>query len=165
MSAALGRPAPAARRGHGGGPPHPLRPHAYASVLHSRRTDPEHIGNKSQRSWGICAAFAEEAAVDFEEEAAVAPVDAGEWVEIGIVGPPHGVIGEFKVQPLTDFPQERLEEPGARWLQAPVPKIGRQTPSPPEEVALEWGRRSIFKVRCLDEHLIVYFIEYTALPF
>jgi hypothetical protein len=41
---------------------------------------------------------------------------ADEWVEVGRVGPPHGVRGEMKVQPLTDFPEDRLGEPGARWV-------------------------------------------------
>lgn len=40
--------------------------------------------------------------------------DEEEWVEVGRVGPPHGVRGEFKVQPLTDFPEERLGTPGPR---------------------------------------------------
>ncbi len=40
-----------------------------------------------------------------------------EWVEIGKIGPPHGVRGEMKVQPLTDFPEDRLGEPGPRWVQ------------------------------------------------
>ena len=42
-----------------------------------------------------------------------------EWVEIGILRAPHGVRGEIKVQPLTDFPEDRLAEPGPRcgtWL-------------------------------------------------
>lgn len=39
-----------------------------------------------------------------------------EWVEIGRIGPPHGVRGEMKVQPLTDFPEDRLGEPGPRWV-------------------------------------------------
>ncbi|KAI7841346.1 hypothetical protein COHA_004964 [Chlorella ohadii] len=68
-----------------------------------------------------------------------------EWVEIGRVGPPHGVRGEFKVQPLTDFPEERLGMPGPRWLQAPAPKIGRRAAPEPEEFELEWGRMMISK--------------------
>lgn len=68
-----------------------------------------------------------------------------EWVEIGRIGPPHGVRGEMKVQPLTDFPEDRLGEPGPRWLQAPAPKIGRRKAPPPEEVELEWGRSMISK--------------------
>ena len=38
----------------------------------------------------------------------------GQWVEIGILRAPHGVRGEIKVQPLTDFPEDRLAEPGVR---------------------------------------------------
>jgi hypothetical protein len=37
-----------------------------------------------------------------------------EFVEVGVVGAPHGVRGEMKVQPLTDFPEERLGTPGTR---------------------------------------------------
>lgn len=40
----------------------------------------------------------------------------GEWVEVGILRAPHGVRGEIKVQPLTDFPEDRLAEPGARYV-------------------------------------------------
>ena len=43
---------------------------------------------------------------------AASPAD--EWVEVGRIGPPHGVRGEMKVQPLTDFPEDRLATPGAR---------------------------------------------------
>lgn len=44
-----------------------------------------------------------------------------QWVEIGILRAPHGVRGEIKVQPLTDFPEDRLAEPGVRcvtWVRA-----------------------------------------------
>ena len=37
-----------------------------------------------------------------------------QWVEVGVVRMPHGVRGEVKVQPLTDFPEDRLAEPGVR---------------------------------------------------
>ena len=37
-----------------------------------------------------------------------------EWVEVGVVGPPHGLDGSVKIKPLTDFPQERLGTPGIR---------------------------------------------------
>ncbi|PRW59657.1 Ribosome maturation factor [Chlorella sorokiniana] len=83
------------------------------------------------------------AATDGPEAASVPEEE--DWVEIGKVGPPHGVRGEFKVQPLTDFPEERLGTPGPRWLQAPAPKIGRRAAAPPEEVELEWGRMMISK--------------------
>ena len=70
------------------------------------------------------------------------------WVEVGIVGPPHGVRGEFKVQPLTDFPEDRLGEPGPRWLAPPPPKMGRSSPPPPPlPTQLQWGRASIYKGR------------------
>jgi len=68
-----------------------------------------------------------------------------ELVEVGIVGPAHGVRGEFKVQPLTDTPEKRLGQEGTRWLQAPRPKIGRATP--PRQVELSWGRSSVYKGR------------------
>jgi 16S rRNA processing protein RimM len=52
------------------------------------------------------------------------------------------------MQPLTDFPEERLGLPGPRWLQAPPPKLGRLSArSPPEPTDLEWGRTTIYKGR------------------
>jgi 16S rRNA processing protein RimM len=84
------------------------------------------------------------------ETAAAAPAAAAaaaEWVEVGVVGPPHGVRGEMKVQPLTDFPEERLGEPGPRWLRAPASRVGRRDAAPPQEMELEWGRSSVFKGR------------------
>ena len=42
------------------------------------------------------------------------PGDADEWVEVGRIGPPHGVRGEMKVQALTDFPEDRLATAGPR---------------------------------------------------
>lgn len=54
-------------------------------------------------------------AADQQNEATLsASTDNEEWVEVGRVGPPHGVRGEMKVQPLTDFPEDRLGEPGPR---------------------------------------------------
>ncbi len=58
------------------------------------------------------------AAATDDPEAAGMSDEEEEWVEIGRVGPPHGVRGEFKVQPLTDFPEERLGMPGPRWEHA-----------------------------------------------
>lgn len=77
-------------------------------------------------------------------------VEAGEWIQVGVVGPPHGVRGEFKVQPLTDFPEDRLGKPGKRWIQPPLPKIRTLNPASeqaPYEVQIEWGRSSISKGR------------------
>ncbi|KAL4859239.1 Ribosome maturation factor RimM [Chlorella vulgaris] len=71
--------------------------------------------------------------------------DEEEWVEVGKIGPPHGVRGEMKVQPLTDFPEDRLGTPGPRWIQAPAPKMGRRQAAELEEVELEWGRSMISK--------------------
>ncbi len=69
-----------------------------------------------------------------------------EWIEVGAIKAPHGVYGEMKVVPLTDFPAERLGEPGPRWLQARAPKVGRNRQAPPAEVQLEYGRSMISKV-------------------
>ena len=94
--------------------------------------------------------FEEELSSDEDEDDDIDPVstDPSDWVEVGVVGPPHGVRGEFKMQPLTDFPEERLGEPGPRWLQAPPPKLGRlSSRSPPEPMELEWGRTTIYKGR------------------
>ena len=41
---------------------------------------------------------------DGVDEEALEDSREGEYIEIGIVGPPHGVKGEFKVQSLTDWP-------------------------------------------------------------
>ena len=49
-----------------------------------------------------------------ETEVAEQPAVPTEFVEVGVVGAPHGVRGEVKVQPLTDFPQDRLGTPGTR---------------------------------------------------
>jgi 16S rRNA processing protein RimM len=38
-----------------------------------------------------------------------------EWIEIGRIVGSHGLKGELRVYPETDFP-ERFEEPGTRWL-------------------------------------------------
>ena len=83
-----------------------------------------------------------------DDDYVAASTDPSDWVEVGVVGPPHGVRGEFKMQPLTDFPEERLGEPGPRWLQAPPPKLGKlSSRSPPEPMDLEWGRTTIYTGR------------------
>jgi len=58
------------------------------------------------------------AAAATDDPEAAGGLEEEEWVEIGRVGPPNGVRGEFKVQPLTDFPEERLGMPGPRWVHA-----------------------------------------------
>lgn len=68
-------------------------------------------------------------------------------VEIGIVGPAHGVRGEFKVQPLTDSPKSRLGISGARWLRPPPAKIGNASNNHAKKVELVRGKQSIYKGR------------------
>lgn len=41
-------------------------------------------------------------------------MDADEMVEIGRVFSAHGVRGEMKVVPYTDFPEDRFMTPGVR---------------------------------------------------
>lgn len=33
---------------------------------------------------------------------------------MGVIGPPHGVYGQMKVRPTTDFEEDRLGSPGTR---------------------------------------------------
>jgi len=83
----------------------------------------------------------------------------GGYVEVGIIGPPHGVQGECKVQPLTDWPEERLGKKGARYLIPPStnkmiksPATMKNTTSSngiaeERKVMLMRGRASIYKGR------------------
>lgn len=57
---------------------------------------------------------------------------ATDWLTIGHIVGPHGLNGEVRVYPDTDFP-ERFEEPGERWLLRP----GASTP---EAIKLVKGR-------------------------
>lgn len=63
------------------------------------------------------------------------PVDetSEEWLEVGTIVGAHGLNGEVKVFPDSDFP-ERFIQPGPRWL-APPTHV-----SPPEEIQLLKGR-------------------------
>ena len=47
-------------------------------------------------------------------------LSADSLVEVGILHGPHGVRGEIKVQPLTDFPEERLGSAGVRYTCQPA---------------------------------------------
>ena len=49
------------------------------------------------------------------------PVTVPELVVVGVIRQPHGVRGEMKVQPLTDFPEDRLASPGIRLVNAWIP--------------------------------------------
>ncbi|KAH7422582.1 hypothetical protein KP509_12G015500 [Ceratopteris richardii] len=42
--------------------------------------------------------------------------DSDDFVEIGLIRSTHGVKGELKVMSLTDFPEQRFETPGPRWV-------------------------------------------------
>ncbi len=50
-----------------------------------------------------------------------------DWLEIGKIVAPQGLLGEVRVYPESDFP-ERFEEPGTRWLLRP----GETEPQPIE---------------------------------
>ena len=77
--------------------------------------------------------------------------DESVYIEIGIVGPPHGVKGEFKVQSLTDWPQERLGQKGTRYLRPPETTYHMarvQTEQPRiTKVTLMRGQSSVYKGR------------------
>ncbi|BDM81808.1 ribosome maturation factor RimM [Acaryochloris marina MBIC10699] len=56
-----------------------------------------------------------------------------EWLEVGTIVGAHGLNGEVKVYPDSDFP-ERFTQPGLRWLVSPTEA------STPEEIQLIRGR-------------------------
>jgi len=59
------------------------------------------------------------------------PTPPDGWLEIGTIVGAHGLQGEVRVYPNSDFP-ERFVQPGQRWLQRP----GSETPTP---IQLEEG--------------------------
>ena len=77
----------------------------------SRETGPSHDDAQSSAATdGAPSVQRGEAAVGPARRAAAAP----ELVTVGVIRQPHGVRGEMKVQPLTDFPEDRLATPGVR---------------------------------------------------
>ncbi|XP_023758130.1 uncharacterized protein LOC111906602 isoform X1 [Lactuca sativa] len=60
---------------------------------------------------------------------------ASQFVEIGYISSVHGLQGEVRVKPNTDFPELRFAEPGRRWLKRQI--LGREII---EEVELMEGR-------------------------
>lgn len=66
-------------------------------------------------------------------------VEVGEtesqFVEIGYISSVHGLQGEVRVKPNTDFPELRFSEPGRRWLKRQI--LGKELV---EEVELVEGR-------------------------
>ncbi|XP_071696856.1 uncharacterized protein [Rutidosis leptorrhynchoides] len=58
-----------------------------------------------------------------------------QFVEIGYISSVHGLQGEVRVKPNTDFPEMRFSEPGRRWLKQQL--LGKEIV---QEVELEEGR-------------------------
>ncbi|KAK3271345.1 hypothetical protein CYMTET_20299, partial [Cymbomonas tetramitiformis] len=63
----------------------------------------------------------------------------GDYVEIAEILTSHGIKGEVRVRSLTDFPAERLEKPGTRYLQMPGRKAARAGPT---KVRLKRGKET-----------------------
>ncbi|XP_024544797.1 uncharacterized protein LOC112351348 [Selaginella moellendorffii] len=66
-----------------------------------------------------------------------------EFVEVGVVIRKHGVRGELLIRSSTDFPQERFEKPGKRWM-----KISERGEETIECVDLVSGRNRAGKLPC-----------------
>eukprot|EP00242_Pyramimonas_sp_CCMP2087_P011171 CAMPEP_0198210364 /NCGR_PEP_ID=MMETSP1445-20131203/20059_1 /TAXON_ID=36898 /ORGANISM="Pyramimonas sp., Strain CCMP2087" /LENGTH=328 /DNA_ID=CAMNT_0043884407 /DNA_START=61 /DNA_END=1047 /DNA_ORIENTATION=+ len=65
-----------------------------------------------------------------------------DYIEVAEISSSHGLKGEVRVMPLTDFPVERLESPGKRYLLYP----GRRGElEPPRPIKLKRGRSSVSK--------------------
>ena len=78
--------------------------------------------------------------------------DESVYIEIGIVGPPHGVRGEFKVQSLTDWPEQRLGQKGTRYLRPPestfhMARLQTEEANRVTKVTLMRGQASVYKGR------------------
>ncbi|KAI4295369.1 hypothetical protein L6164_035423 [Bauhinia variegata] len=77
--------------------------------------------------------------------------DGSEFFDIGYIISVHGLQGELRVKPNTDFPELRFAKPGRRWLKQSI--SGRETI---QEVELEEGREHpgqkswILKFRGID---------------
>ncbi|GJP82960.1 hypothetical protein CLOP_g13178 [Closterium sp. NIES-67] len=69
------------------------------------------------------------------------PVWEGEGVEVGVIVGAHGLRGEVRVKPLTDFPEQRFGQGGWRWLKrpgrpaAPSPRAAPSAVPPPPATA------------------------------
>ncbi|PIA41407.1 hypothetical protein AQUCO_02200075v1 [Aquilegia coerulea] len=50
------------------------------------------------------------------EEIVVTSIDEPEFIEVGYISKLHGIQGELRVKPNTDFPELRFGQPGKRWL-------------------------------------------------
>ncbi|XP_043699697.1 uncharacterized protein LOC122650353 [Telopea speciosissima] len=69
------------------------------------------------------------------EEVVETSTNESEFVEIGYIAAAHGLQGELRVQPSTDFPELRFTQPGKRWLRERI--LGREMS---REVELVDGR-------------------------
>ncbi|CAI7858699.1 unnamed protein product [Closterium sp. NIES-54] len=54
-----------------------------------------------------------------EEGSGEVPEWEGKGVEVGVIVGAHGLRGELRVKPLTDFPEQRFGQGGWRWLKRP----------------------------------------------
>ncbi|RYR16747.1 hypothetical protein Ahy_B03g061653 isoform A [Arachis hypogaea] len=63
------------------------------------------------------------------------PTNESTFIDIGYISSVHGLHGELRVKPTTDFPQLRFSTPGRRWLRQKV--LNAETL---REVELEEGR-------------------------
>ena len=95
---------------------HPAARPATQGAAH-RRAQHQHAvhGHAAAAGWWQRRRLAAAAAAAEGAPGSSSDVDE-DWIEVGRIGPPHGVRGEMKVQPLTDFPEDRLGTPGPRWV-------------------------------------------------
>ncbi|KAG5025252.1 hypothetical protein JHK86_021166 [Glycine max] len=102
---------------------------------------------KFRRSFATVTATTEKVVIDDSDTTN----DEPGFVNIGYISSVHGIQGEIRVKPATDFPQLRFSTPGRRWLKSKV--LGRESV---QEVELEEGREHpalkswILKFRGID---------------
>ncbi|XP_077226833.1 16S rRNA processing protein RimM family isoform X2 [Tasmannia lanceolata] len=121
-------------------PPVPTLPNR----LHFETLFPKHLKSYSNiPSWTKlhlnCSHFAQHTLSPIHTTAIEAVVetipDESEFIEIGYISKVHGLKGELRVKPSTDFPELRFSKPGRRWLRMRV--LGKETI---QEVELTEGR-------------------------
>ncbi|RZR75732.1 hypothetical protein BHM03_00000212 [Ensete ventricosum] len=108
------------------------RPLPILALLSSRRMVhplhhpfPSFLGNTASLTLFSIGPVAEEGSDD----------QKAKFVEVGYVSSTHGIEGELRVMPSTDFPELRFCTPGARWLRTRI--SGKELIS---EVQLTGGR-------------------------
>lgn len=100
-------------------------------------TDAVRIHSEGKREYGRVVAVDCRAS---RSPSAESSVNVDDFVEIGIVAETHGVYGELRIRSSTDFPEERFETPGTRWIK----KMRMGKPSITEVELIE-GRETIGK--------------------